>query len=156
MPLGPGPIRPRTNHDLTPDGSIRTTSPRTFASASTHRATRGFAAATLASVSATASAFGLALISTLQQRRDDFHNARLEESVRANSVIVQDRIDAMVGNGGPEAVRQALRGVKQMISAQATVMSFSDLYIVFGWILLAVLPLVLFLRPPPKSGAAMH
>lgn len=44
-----------------------------------------------------------------------------------------------------------------MISAQATVMSFSDLYFVFGWILLAVLPLVLFLRPPPKGApAAMH
>ncbi|WP_245436375.1 DHA2 family efflux MFS transporter permease subunit [Methylobacterium sp. V23] len=96
--------------------------------------------------------FGLALISTLQQRRDDFHNARLEESVRANSVIVQDRIDAMVGSGGPEAMRLALSGVKRMISAQATVMSFSDLYFVFGWILLAVLPLVLFLRPPPKGG----
>ncbi|MGX9981734.1 efflux MFS transporter permease [Methylobacterium fujisawaense] len=101
--------------------------------------------------------FGLALISTLQQRRDDFHTARLEESVHANSVIVQDRLDAMIGPGGPEDMRQTLGGLKRAITAQATVITFADLFLVFGWILLAVLPLVLFLRPPPKGGpVAMH
>ncbi len=101
--------------------------------------------------------FGLALITTLQERRSDLHTDRLLESVNANSVLAQDRLNAMGGAGGPDGMRQALAGFKQVIDAQALVMTFSDLFFVFGVIMLVVIPLVLFLRPLPKGGpVAMH
>lgn len=101
--------------------------------------------------------FGLALITTLQERLADLHTDRLLESVRGNSVLVQDRINAMGGSNGPDGVRLVLAGLKQTIDAQARVMTFSDLFFVFGIIMLVVIPLVLFLRPLPKGGpVAMH
>ncbi len=77
--------------------------------------------------------------------------------MNANSVLAQDRLNAMGGAGGPDGMRQALAGFKQIIDAQALVMTFSDLFFVFGVIMLVVIPLVLFLRPLPKGGpVAMH
>ena len=101
--------------------------------------------------------FGLALITTLQERRNDLHTDRLLESVNANSVLIQDRLNAMGGAGGPDGMRQALAGLKQVVDTQALVMTFSDLFFVFGVIMLVVIPLVLFLRPLPEGGpVAMH
>ncbi len=49
-------------------------------------------------------------------------------------------------------MRQALAGFKQVIDAQALVMTFSDLFFVFGVIMLVVIPLVLFLRRCPRAA----
>jgi DHA2 family multidrug resistance protein len=80
--------------------------------------------------------FGLAAITALQDRRQSLHVARLSESVTANSL------------GGQEA--EHLHGLKWLhdaIQAQATVMTYSDLYWVFGVALLLMIPLVLLLKP---------
>ncbi len=57
--------------------------------------------------------------------------------MNANSVLAQDRLNAMGGAGGPDGMRQALAGFKQIIDAQALVMTFSDLFFVFGVIMLS-------------------
>jgi DHA2 family multidrug resistance protein len=87
---------------------------------------------------------GLATIATLQDRRQSLHFARLAESVTANSVA------------GQNAVHQhGLPWLQSALQGQATVMTYSDLYWVFGVAMLFMIPLVLLLKPlsSDKGGA---
>jgi len=92
----------------------------------------------------------LAGISILQDQRLWLHARRLEETLNANSVAVQD----YVRSRGPTAVV----GLEQQIQGQALVMTFNDIFWIMGVGTLVVLPLVLFLRPLPKDAApaAVH
>ncbi|MHB8286084.1 MAG: MDR family MFS transporter [Caulobacteraceae bacterium] len=85
--------------------------------------------------------FGLAAVSTIQDQRMTFHVARISESIDANAVGAQ-----------AAAQSQGLPMLNQAIQLQATVMSFADLYWVFGLALLVMIPLVLLLRPLPKDA----
>jgi DHA2 family multidrug resistance protein len=85
--------------------------------------------------------FGLAIIATLQDQRQTLHEARISEALNANSVIVQQNVQS-----------QGLTQIHSAIVAQATVMTYADLYWVFGLILLALIPLVLVLKPLPKGA----
>ena len=97
--------------------------------------------------------FGLALVSTMQERRDTLHLQRLAESLTANSVLGQDTIQrytqmATATDGDPTG--GALRGAGQLaqqVLLQATVMTYADLFWLFAMVLFASIPLVLFLRP---------
>ncbi|MFS0773993.1 MDR family MFS transporter [Sphingomonas sp. 1P08PE] len=98
--------------------------------------------------------FALAGISILQDKRMWLHSRRLEESLNANSPAVQDYVGAI---GRTVADRAAgLRLVSQQIQAQALTMTYNDIFWIMGVGTLAVLPLVLFLKPLPKTaGPAM-
>jgi DHA2 family multidrug resistance protein len=85
--------------------------------------------------------FGLAMVATLQDQRQTFHEARIIESLPANSIAVQTATHTL-----------GLARIHQAIMSQATVMTYSDLYWVFGVGLLALVPLVLLLRPLPKDA----
>jgi DHA2 family multidrug resistance protein len=85
--------------------------------------------------------FGLALVATLQDQRQTFHEARIAESLPANSIAVQSA-----------AHSPGLARLSQEIVSQATVMTYSDLYWVFGVALFALIPLVLMLKPLPKDA----
>ncbi|SEQ95409.1 MFS transporter, DHA2 family, multidrug resistance protein [Faunimonas pinastri] len=95
---------------------------------------------------------GLAIISTLQERRTTFHVQRLAETLHANSLIVQERIQQM-GGSSAEGVSTAIRSLATQIQGQAAVMAFTDLYFVFGILLLVAIPLVVLLRPLPKGSS---
>ncbi|MFT9418983.1 DHA2 family efflux MFS transporter permease subunit [Acetobacter sp.] len=84
--------------------------------------------------------FGLAAVSTLHDRRMDLHMNRLEESVTANSLIGQDYTHHF-----------GIARLGALIEQQATVMTYSDLFWIFGVALLVMLPLVLLLKPLPKD-----
>ncbi len=88
--------------------------------------------------------FGLAMVATLQDQRQTFHEARIAESLPANSIVVQTAAHTL-----------GLARLNQDIVSQATVMTYSDLYWVFGVGLLALIPLVFMLKPLPK-GADIH
>ncbi len=88
--------------------------------------------------------FGLAMVATLQDQRQTFHEGRIAESLPANSLVVQTATHT-----------QALAKLHQDIVSQATVMTYSDLYWVFGVGMFALIPLVLLLKPLPK-GADLH
>lgn len=95
----------------------------------------------------------LAGISIVQDQRLWFHSRRLEESMHANSVAVQDYVHSL---GGGTA---AMLKVEQQIQGQALVMTYNDIFWMMGLGTMVVLPLVLFLRPFPKDAApaaAMH
>jgi DHA2 family multidrug resistance protein len=84
--------------------------------------------------------FGLAAIATLQDQRTTFHVERLSEAITNNSVMGQAAVRSM-----------GVAQINQDIQGQATVMAFADLYHVFGVALLALIPLVLLLKPLPSN-----
>ena len=96
--------------------------------------------------------FGLALVATMQDRRMTFHMTRLQESITANSVQAQDSLQQLsnlpsTGSAAIGGMDRAVAMLGQQIRFQATVMTFNDLFLIFGFILLAVIPLVFFLKP---------
>ena len=98
----------------------------------------------------------LAGISIIQDQRTWFHARRLEETLNANSPRVQDYISNLGQVVGGDA--GGLRLLDQQIQREALVMTYNDIFWIMGWATLAVLPLVLFLRPLPKDAApaAIH
>jgi MFS transporter, DHA2 family, multidrug resistance protein len=98
----------------------------------------------------------LAGISILQDQRLWFHSRRLEEGLNANSLAVQDYVAGLSQQTGGQSA--ALRLLGQQIQGQALVMTYNDIFWIMGVGTLAVLPLILFLRPLPKDAApaAMH
>jgi DHA2 family multidrug resistance protein len=86
----------------------------------------------------------LAGISIIQDQRVWFHSRRMEESLSANSVAVQDYLHT---GGG------SIAGIAQQIQVEALVMTFNDIFWIMGLGTLIVLPLILFLRPLPKDAA---
>lgn len=98
---------------------------------------------------------GLALLASVQEQRLWLHTRRIEESLAANSVRLQDYVAALTqGLGSPDAAMRTLSG---QIGEQALVMTYGDLFWALAVGILCVLPLVLFLRPLPKGQMAiMH
>ena len=98
--------------------------------------------------------FSLAGISILQDQRMTFHSRRLEETLNANSQAVQDYVSGLGAAVGDQTV--GLRLLAGQIQGQALTMTYNDIFWIMGIGTLAVLPLVLFLRPLPKgAGPAM-
>ncbi len=85
---------------------------------------------------------GLAAVGALQEQRTDFHAARIAESISGNSVIGQTAVAV-----------QGVGALNDQIQGQATVMAFADLYWVFGFALILMIPLVLLLKPLPKDAS---
>jgi DHA2 family multidrug resistance protein len=100
--------------------------------------------------------FALAGISVLQQDRVWFHSRRIEETLSANQPAVRNYVDDLgQAVGGAEA---GIRLLGQQIQGQALVMTYNDIFFVMSMVTMAVLPLVLFLRPLPRNApaAVMH
>jgi len=94
--------------------------------------------------------FALAGISILQDQRTFFHTRRMEETLSANDQAVQTYVGGLaqaVGDG-----TAGLRLLAQQIGGQALVMTFNDIFWIMGVGTLAVLPLVLFLKPLPRNA----
>ena len=98
----------------------------------------------------------LASIATIQDQRLWFHSRRIEETLQANSVMVQDHMAATSQSlGGMDAALQSIAGT---ISRQALVMTYNDMFWLLTIGILLVTPLVLVLKPLPKeiSAAPAH
>ncbi|BBC71906.1 MFS transporter [Altererythrobacter sp. B11] len=98
----------------------------------------------------------LAAIATVQEQRQWFHSRRLEETLSANSVRVQDWLAAQTqALGDPGA---ALRSLGGTIQREALVMTYNDMFWMLAVGIVCVTPLVLLLRPLPKnlSSGPMH
>ena len=101
--------------------------------------------------------FALAGIAILQQSRLWLHSRRLEETLNANAPAVQDYVGGMAHSLG--GTPRAMRIIGQQIQAQALVMTYNDIFLAMSIVTVAVVPLVLFLRPLPRSaapGTALH
>ena len=99
---------------------------------------------------------GLALISTFQERRLKLHTDVLGSSITANSPKVQETIHFVCqkiesGHVVSQTAR-CLGQVARVMQQQALVMTYSDLFWIFGCIVVCALPLVLLLKPLPSGG----
>lgn len=87
----------------------------------------------------------LAAIAILQDRREWLHSRRIEETVSANSPLVQSWLGAQGGSlSEPNA---ALRMLESIIRIQAMTMTYADLFWLLTVTIMLVTPLVFILRP---------
>lgn len=84
---------------------------------------------------------GLAVIATIQERRDSLHFARIAESMPANLGRVQEAVQT-----------QGLARLNAEVIRQASVMTYADLFWLFGVALVATIPLVLLMKPLKPAG----
>lgn len=92
----------------------------------------------------------LASIAVIQDQRFWLHSRRIEESLSANSELVQSTMAAQTHLlGSPQAAMQLLGA---NIQVQALTMTYADLFWLLGVAILCITPLVLFLRPLPANA----
>ncbi|SEL87717.1 MFS transporter, DHA2 family, multidrug resistance protein [Pseudoxanthomonas sp. GM95] len=103
---------------------------------------------------------GLALISTFQDRRLTYHTQVLGSSTTANSPMGQDFLQQITGalhGSGGDAAMQAIGALARITQVQALVMTYNDLFWIFGVIVGCSIPLAFLLKPLPKGAhLAMH
>ncbi len=94
--------------------------------------------------------FGLALVNTYlhirnaQHRSDLVSNITLENPLAVNRLSAYTRYFVLHGSTSPQAHRQAIQAMDNIVLKQSSQMSFSDTYLIVGMIFLATLPMLLF------------
>lgn len=97
---------------------------------------------------------GLALLGTLIDRRNTYHDAVIRESVSANSAIGQEHISSSAAGFFAQhgdmahAKLQAMAQMAGEIARQAAVITFSETFFVLGIALLLCVPLAFLLKQP--------
>ncbi|MBV9946201.1 MAG: DHA2 family efflux MFS transporter permease subunit, partial [Myxococcales bacterium] len=109
---------------------------------------------------------GIAILTTLLARREQFHRSVLVEKLVSDAPAVQARVDALAGGllakgmTAPEAHTKALALLDGNVSAQAAVMSFADTFTATAALFVMVLPLLFLLGKPSGdakgAGAGVH
>jgi len=87
---------------------------------------------------------GVAAATTELAWRIQFHHARIGEQV------------ATLGERGAHLARQGLAAAQQAVDAQAQVLSYLDIFYVFGIGALCVVPVAFLLKTPPAGAAHGH
>ncbi len=97
-------------------------------------------------------AFGLAIITTVLNKRWDLHIERLHESVNWARSVATEQLSALTqgfaATLGSDASRQALAVLSNTARREALVMAFSDVFLLLAVIFFAVLLLVPLARKP--------
>ncbi len=98
---------------------------------------------------------GLAGIASFQQQRFDLHSGQVNAAMGANDPALQDQLSQSAAQfgGGPEGLEAAYRMIEGQVMLQASVMTFSDIFLALATIALLISPFVLLLRPPPPGMA---
>ena len=101
-------------------------------------------------------AFGLALINTSLASRTDLHAARLADHVAWGSAVAEEELAGMVASLQPvlmsDAETGALARLRGLVTQQATVMAFADIFLLIA-VLFAAMILLVFLIEKPRDGA---
>lgn len=104
---------------------------------------------------------GIAILSTVITRREQFHDFRLGERVSAYDLVARGRLDAVQqsfiarGFDPATALSQAYGAIKMLVRREANIMAFNDAFLIVGVGLLAGGAIVWFCRKPAGRGAAM-
>ena len=104
---------------------------------------------------------GVALLTTLLDKREAFHRAVLAEKIVPNDPHTLERVaaytQAMLARGFPleEAKQKAMALLDGIVNMQAAVLSFGDTFAATSALLFLALPLVFLLGKPPKGAEAM-
>jgi MFS transporter, DHA2 family, multidrug resistance protein len=103
---------------------------------------------------------GIATVTTLLQRRTQFHQAQLMERVNALSQAYQNKLHALTvaftssGSSGPGAAAQAHGMIYNTVQRQAAMLAFVDNFHMLGIVFFIVIPVLLLLKRPPKGVSA--
>jgi DHA2 family multidrug resistance protein len=104
--------------------------------------------------------FGIAILSTLVTRREQFHDFRIGETLTAYSPVVQARLAAMqqnfISKGADPvvALNQAYSAMKSIVRRDAFIMAFNDAFLVIAIsLLVAAAAIWLCKKPEHKSEA---
>lgn len=102
---------------------------------------------------------GISFVSTMLTRREQFHQSLIVEHLQPMNPAYADyaqHLGAALGSapGSPATLAHIYQGAVQ----QATLMSYLDDFKVLGWVFLALLPLLLWVRPGTGGGrpVAVH
>ena len=106
---------------------------------------------------------GIAILSTVVTRREQFHDERIGESVTAFSLAAQGRLQSIQaqfvarGFDPTTAMNQAYGVVKRTVRREANIMAFNDAFLIVGISLLLGAIIVWFCKKPqPGAAAAAH
>jgi len=103
---------------------------------------------------------GIATVTTLLQRRGQFHQAQLMEHLNPLSMPFQNKLHAITasftggGSSGPAAMSQAYGMIYSSVQRQAAMLAFVDNFYMLGIVFLVVIPVLMLLRRPPKGVSA--
>jgi DHA2 family multidrug resistance protein len=106
--------------------------------------------------------FGIAILSTLVTRREQFHDLRLGEAVTAFSPQAQARIGDLQqmfvakGYDAAAALKQAYAIIKSEMSREAFVMAFNDAFLVIAIALVVAAGAIWFCKPTKGGGSPAH
>jgi DHA2 family multidrug resistance protein len=104
--------------------------------------------------------FGIAFVSTESVRRQSFHQSNLVSHLDSGSQALQQAGHAVTqylaqhGFTTADAIAAAPGVVYRQIAGQSLFLAFMDCFRVFGWITLAMIPLVLAIRKFKPGGSA--
>ena len=109
--------------------------------------------------------FGIALVTTMAERRQDFHQDRMAANLTKSSGNLQQTIGATAaylqqhGYAAADSVAAATARYYNQLYAQTRMLAFMDCFQIMGWMTLIIAPLVLFsvsLRPDTKTPEGGH
>jgi DHA2 family multidrug resistance protein len=108
--------------------------------------------------------FGIAFVTTESGRRQSFHQSNLVSHLDSGSQALQQAGHALTtylmqhGFSSADASAAGLDVIYRQITGQSQFLAFMDCFRVFGWITLAMIPLVLAIRKftPGGSGPSVH
>jgi len=104
------------------------------------------------------SSIGVALVTTLLVRHTQVHQYNLVSHVNALNPIATDMLQQLragLGPSDPTNGAAALGVMNQIVQRQAGVLAYMDLFQMFAWATLLVVPLVLFMRKGAATKEAM-
>jgi DHA2 family multidrug resistance protein len=101
---------------------------------------------------------GIASVTTLLERRTQFHMSQLGEHVNVYSQAYRTKVAALTaafssgGSSGPGAAARAEGMIYSMIQRQAAMLSFVDDFKLLGVVFFAIIPLFFLLKRPKMGG----
>jgi DHA2 family multidrug resistance protein len=107
---------------------------------------------------------GIATVTTMLQRRAQFHQAHLTEHVNTFSAAFYNMVNGSqarliaAGSTAAHASAQAYGRVYGLVQRQAAMLAFVDNFKMLGVVFLAVIPVLLLMRKPkvPAGGVPVH
>ena len=108
--------------------------------------------------------FGIALMTTFAERREQFHQVNVGSAISATSQQFATRTQALSdyliskGYSGPDAALAAQGGLFQQLQHQVSLLAFMDCFRILAWVTLVTIPLLFAIRhfKPAGSGPAAH
>jgi DHA2 family multidrug resistance protein len=110
--------------------------------------------------------FGVALITTFMARQNMTHRSDLVSKLDANNPAVQQRVQAMQhsfinkGMNADVALKSSYSSLDHMVTKQAAVLSYMDVFFYLGLMFLICVPFVIMVRGNKGKkvdlGEAMH